>query len=343
MIMNIVTYLMSLVSIGGIVAYEWFMTGREDASLLFVLLFWTAVGQGIFALCTAVELGLGKWFLPIREKMLRFYPILFVFPACFLLMFRHVSVYPWHDTQPNRWLAPDFFMMRNIVALLLPFLFATIYSWVVVRKSKQTAFWAIMYIFSFVTCQSLLAFDWVMSFEHPWVSTLFGPYFFIESMYSGIALTALVGVLLYRRYGQKFESALRDTVTLLLGFAVFWGGLFFAQFLTIWYGNIPEEVIVIEKRLNDPILGKIIVAVLLCLLAIPFLTMLSRQNKIRLPPVILVSFAVFSGIILERFFFLRPVMTMLPNTIAIEWLILSLPFLTVIFGILREEGKANHA
>src|SRR4030067_2605156 len=90
-----------------------------------------------------------------------------------------------------------------------------------------------------------MAFDWVMSLMYPWISTLLGGYFFIDSLFGGCALSAILYVFLYGRR-QRIEepegrSDMKDLAILLFGFSLLWAGLFYSQFLVIWDGHIPEE------------------------------------------------------------------------------------------------------
>ncbi|MEI8314960.1 MAG: hypothetical protein WCG79_05860 [Verrucomicrobiota bacterium] len=92
--------------------------------------------------------------------------------------------------------------------------------------------------------KTLVAVDWVMSFDYPWVSTMLPAIYMIECLYAGLALA---GILCFFASGDyPIEPATGPSTIqprMLFGFALFWSGLTFAQYLTIWYGNIPEEVV----------------------------------------------------------------------------------------------------
>ena len=99
--------------------------------------------------------------------------------------------------------------------------------------------------------KTLVAVDWVMSFDYPWVSTMLPAIYMIECLYAGLALA---GILCFFASGDyPIEPATGPSTIqprMLFGFALFWSGLTFAQYLTIWYGNIPEEVVFFTRRFS---------------------------------------------------------------------------------------------
>jgi hypothetical protein len=96
----------------------------------------------------------------------------------------------------------------------------------------------------FCLATSFATFDWMMSLEPMWFSTMFGVYFFAGCVLSAHCAIA-AGTFLLQRNG-----AIRDEVTVehyhdlgkyIFGFVFFWTYISFSQFLLIWYANIPEE------------------------------------------------------------------------------------------------------
>lgn len=317
--------LMALSSLA-IIAVDMVLTPRQDASLLLALLFWSAVGQGVIALAAASDLSGGRWLGPVREFLMEYYPLLLMFPAAFLVLSRHLDIYPWLG-EPNHWLKPDFFMTRNVVVLLLPFVAAYFYIANARSKNKRLGLWAVLYLVAFVASQSFAAFDWAMTLEYPWINTLFGGYFFVEAFYGGIAFTAIMAAILSGRQPDKFSSAFKDTPIMLMGFALLWAGLFYSQYLVIWYGNIPEEVSFLEKRLAIPIIEYLGLYVLISLFLIPFILFISKRIKSSVPAVIAISVIVFSGLLLERFIILTPATTIQPIPFSILFILFAIPFI----------------
>lgn len=89
------------------------------------------------------------------------------------------------------------------------------------------------------------AFDWLMSLDPTWYSTIFGVYFFAGSFVAAIALLTLITVL--ARGANLFGSLVspdhyHNLGNFLLAFTVFWAYIGFSQFMLIWIANLPEEV-----------------------------------------------------------------------------------------------------
>jgi len=87
-------------------------------------------------------------------------------------------------------------------------------------------------------------FDWMMSLDYHWFSTMFGVYFFAGYIGASLALTTLILIALRRvgaLQGLITVEHFHDIGKLLFGFAVFWAYIGFSQYFLIWYGNLPEE------------------------------------------------------------------------------------------------------
>jgi hypothetical protein len=115
-----------------------------------------------------------------------------------------------------------------------------------------------------------------------------------------------------------------------------WAGLFFAQFLTIWYGNIPEEVGFIARRVSASPLRELCIAVLFLLFFFPFPALLSTRAKSNPYVVSAVSLSILSGILVERYVFLAPVVQLSPVALAIDFACLLLLFVAVVAKRSRE-------
>ncbi len=298
-------------------------------SLLPALLFWVAALQGAIALAAAAEVTGARWIKPLRTPLLDLTPLLLIFPVTFLILARRLSVYPWVE-HPTGWLNPTFFVVRNVLMLLITWFLAHRFAQASRRESAQKGTLAVVYILAFVANQSLIAFDRVMSFEYPWISTLFGAYFFVEALYIGIAITAVLASTLYLRGRGCSRDTLRDTATLLFGFALLWAGQFFAQYLVIWYGNIPEEVSFLSRRVLESPLKDLSVLVLGLLFFAPFVVLLSREARTQPWVVTATAFVVASGVFVERLVGLLPVVDLRPVVVALECLLLGAVFVLTI-------------
>ena len=112
----------------------------------------------------------------------------------------------------------------------------------------------------FLVTESMMSWDWIMSLDPHWFSTLFGWYVFAGMMVSAITTIALIAVYLKGKGYLEFvnDSHMHDLAKFMFGFSIFWTYLWFSQFMLIWYADIPEEVTYFATRFNDyklPFLG----------------------------------------------------------------------------------------
>lgn len=127
------------------------------------------------------------------------------------------------------------------------------------KNFKQTAGFLVFFIVS----ESIMSWDWIMSFDPHWFSTLFGWYVFASFFVSGITTIALVTIYLKSKGYLEFvnTSHIHDLAKFMFGISIFWTYLWFSQFMLIWYANIPEEVTYFITRIqlyNLPFFGAVV-------------------------------------------------------------------------------------
>ncbi len=120
-----------------------------------------------------------------------------------------------------------------------------------------------MFLVFFIVSESIMSWDWIMSVDPHWSSTLFGWYVFASFIVS--AVTTICLTTLYLKSKGYLEhvntSHIHDLAKFMFGFSVFWTYLWFSQFMLIWYSNIPEEVTYYVTRINDfnlPFFGAVV-------------------------------------------------------------------------------------
>jgi hypothetical protein len=116
------------------------------------------------------------------------------------------------------------------------------------RSINASALFLVLY----AVTSSMSAWDWVMSVDTHWFSTMFGWYVFASWWVSGIAAIALTAIFLKQAgYLRALSSNhLHDLGKLMFGFSIFWTYVWFAQFMLIWYANLPEEAVYYNQRLG---------------------------------------------------------------------------------------------
>ena len=312
----------------------------SDASVLPALLMVAAILQGLYALAAAAHLAEGKWILPARNTILSLHPLLLWLPIAFLAYSSNISIYGWTEHQ-TFWLSAPFFIARNMVMLLVTWALAFSFSRAALAGSEKAGVLAVLYAFAFVANQSFIAFDWVMTFDYPWISTLFGGYFFIEAMFLGWAALSFMAQKLTALGKAERSKTFMDVSTFIFGWSLLWAGQLFAQFLVIWYGNIPEEQLFLVRRIVDAPLRQMAILVPLFLFVIPFATLLSRAAKASNAVMTVIASLVFIGVFIERLLFIIPVADMNPLVVGLALIALGGPVAYTLWRGVNEEGEAT--
>lgn len=145
------------------------------------------------------------------------------------------------------------------------------------RMRAISAFGIIAYAFTF----SFASFDWLMSLDAHWYSTIFGVYIFSGSLVAIISFLVIV-LFFMRRQGilrnMTTTEHFHDLGKLLFAFTVFWAYIAFSQYFLIWYANIPEETIWFRNRWVGSWKG---VSLLLVMghFVLPFFILITRSAK----------------------------------------------------------------
>jgi hypothetical protein len=158
---------------------------------------------------------------------------------------------------------------------------------------------------------TILAVDLIMALEPDWFSTLFGAWYFMGQLFTTLALVAILGIVLRSHFklGRFLTLPVQnDAATLLIAFTLLSVDFFWSQYLTIWYGNLPEETmwLVARTAADAGILHQLSWATLATFFAIPFLALLFRKVKRSGPALTTVAVSVIVGIFGARFIEIAP-------------------------------------
>ncbi len=109
------------------------------------------------------------------------------------------------------------------------------------------------FIVFFMITESMMSWDWIMGIDPHWFSTLFGWYVLATLMVSALTVIAFVTIYLRSKGALPFvnDSHIHDLAKFMFGFSVFWTYLWFAQFMLIWYADMPEETTYFVQRFEE--------------------------------------------------------------------------------------------
>ena len=208
----------------------------------------------------------------ILMAMIPYLAVLFV-PIIVMLFWGSSALYGWNASandiensviaaKASFFLTKEFFTIRTIVYFAFWILTA---NWFF-RLSRQQdesgdtelslirQKWSGPLIMIFALAMSFAAFDWLMSIDADWYSTIFGVYVFAGSMMGFFGMMIVISMLL-QNAGKVQELVtvehFHDMGKFTFGFVMFWSYIAFSQLILIWYANIPEETYWYRVRLEN--------------------------------------------------------------------------------------------
>ncbi|MCK8481913.1 quinol:cytochrome C oxidoreductase [Psychroserpens algicola] len=167
----------------------------------------------------------------------------------------------------------------------------------------------------FLYTESMMSWDWIMSVDPHWFSTLFGWYVLAGMMVCGITVIAMITIYLKSKdlLPKVNDSHIHDLAKFMFGFSIFWTYLWFSQFMLIWYSNIPEEVTYFVTRFQDyqlPFLGMVAMN-----FVFPLLVLMNSDYK-RIP-----WFVIMAGIVILCGHYIDIFNMIMPATVGDQWYI----------------------
>jgi hypothetical protein len=167
----------------------------------------------------------------------------------------------------------------------------------------------------FAVTSSTSAWDWMMSLDVHWFSTMYGWYAF-SGMWISAMITIILFVLYLKRRGYLEavnESHIHDLGKWVFAVSFLWSYLWFMQFMLIWYTNIPEEIIYFKERMHDFGYMGLMWTVFFMNFAFPMVLLMSRDAKRNYFFLTFVGSIIFIGHWLDVF------MMVMPATVQGHW------------------------
>jgi len=248
------------------------------ANYLIVNYYFFSLAMGatfFFVIQVITQSGWSSAFKRVPEAMMTYIP----YAAAFflLLYFGMHDIYHWSHSEAvatdpviahkSPFLNIPFFFIRMIICFALWIVFTRILRKLSLKEDAydQSDTTGIMLLFgkselyskilAFILALtfSLTAFDWIMSIDVHWYSTIFAIKNLVAAFLHGVSILTLIVFILYKRgffpFLNKFH--IHDFSRYIFMLSIVWGYFWFAQFMIIWYGNIPEETIYYYVRWQD--------------------------------------------------------------------------------------------
>lgn len=310
-------FVASIVLAVGSVSVIWYAftdPTRAFTAMLTAGMFGVSLALGAAIVIATQGAAGATWWYPIQNVALLMTRTLVV-PAIVLgivFVFGLSALYPWARPdvveashllhEKAAWLNVPFFLARAIVVFLVWF-----GSLAALRARPRKPRMSIVFLILLAPTLSIASWDWMMSLEPEWFSTMYGVYLFSSAFLAGIAVVAML-CLLFEGTSllPELDGARRhDLGKLLFAFSAFWAYIWFCEAMLIWYSNIPEETTHFAARLSsgwtllfwlNPILSFVV----------PFVALMSVNAKKHRQTLFHVAAAVLVGRWLDAYLLVWP-------------------------------------
>jgi hypothetical protein len=305
--------------------------GRTWPNLLLDGFYIASLGVSALFFLAVQRVAGSRWSANLRRIPEAFLPVIPIAAVLLLLLYfgRH-TLFPWIDPHlfdhaPSnagkvRYLNPPWVFARMVFTVVV----WTFFAWLFRRTSLQQdsnpsqslvlhhrlSRYSVLFILAFALTFTLGAYDWLLSLDPQWSSTMFGFYEFAGTFVQGIAAITLAVVFLKERGPLAkvvSQHQLHDLGKMVFAFSIFWAYIWTCQYLLIWYGNIPDEVTHFVKRTNGPWLYFFALNFILNWL-IPFTVLLSIRAKCTPKLLKIICVTVLVGHWLDLYILIMPAM-----------------------------------
>jgi len=222
-----------------------------------------ALGASFFgALQYISQSGWSSGFIRIPQAIGSFVPVAGILLLPIFLFGLH-DLYHWahpgvteHDpliAHKSPYLNIPFFLIRYVIYFLVWTILYMVLRRFSLKEDQEVGlkyfhkseFYSKIYIFVLAITFSLATFDWIMSIDVHWFSTIFAVRNFVMGFYHGSVLILIIVILLNKAGYLPFlhKSHLKDFVKYVFMLGIVWAYTWFSQYILIWYANIPEETV----------------------------------------------------------------------------------------------------
>lgn len=319
-----------------------------------------AIGASFFmAIQYITHSGWSSMFKRIPEAISGYLPFAGILMLIFVLFGSH-STYHWtHDEVVQNdalllhkapYLNVPFFIIRFVVFIAVWIILTQILRRFSINEDKvggleyfhKSEFYSKVYIFVLALTFSLATFDWIMSIDTHWFSTIFAVKNFVSAFFHGSAIILLIVILLHKQgfFPKLNHDHLHDFSKYIFMLSIVWGYMWFSQYFLIWFSNIPEETIYYSTRL-DKEWKWVFLADISINCMFPFIFLILNRIAKNINALLIISIIVLIGMWFDLYLQVMPGVTGL-NTIGFIEIGSFLGFAGVfIFAVSRSLSKAN--
>ncbi len=326
--------------LGGVGAF--FNLEQFWQSYLLAYVFWLEITLGCLAIVMTHHLAGGRWGLVIRRLMetgamtlplmvLLFVPLLFGLDKLYLWtdpgkvaqseLLQHKSVY----------LNVPFFLTRTVIYFVVWLGLAYwLNRWsleqdrtagpaVAIRLRRLSALGLILYVLT----ATFAGYDWLMSLEPEWFSSIYGILFIVGQVLAALAFAVIMLAWSHRQAsvervaGSAWANHFNDLGNFILAFVMIWAYISFSQFLIIWSANLPEEAVWYYHRSQGG-WQWVGLALILFHFALPFFLLLSRRIKRQALLLVILAAFIFFMRWVDLFWLMVPAFH--PQGLHLHWL-----------------------
>ena len=317
-------------------------------ALLVNWLFFATISLAAAAFVAVQRITTARWSRPVVRMLEGFVAFLGPALLLLIIIFLgRAHIFPWArgaEPTPEKalWMRPSFLITRDLVLMAILVALSVRYVYLSVRLDvgvlpEGGAWWgkrvrermrkgfgderrelhtthskhgrlAVLLVLCFAFFSSVFAWDFSMSLDLHFQSTLYSWWFFMGGWLGMLMAWSLLVMWWRRHLGAEnllTEHHFHDLGKLCFAFTAFWGYLTFGQYLVIWYGNMGEETHWPRLRLIAPWLG-MTMAVVFLVFVIPFFGLLSRAAKVYLPTFFTFAAGSLAGLWMLRYLEVYP-------------------------------------
>ncbi len=307
------------------------------------------------ALCSVLHLVGAKWRYEIRQLAVALYAL---FPLAFvlliILLFGGEHTFPWLNTAADNhlpaWHNYTFLVARQVLGMLAVM---AIY-WVFIKRQAvserseqdqarfhQIACW-IPYVF--VLYGTMVAWDFEMTMIPSWHSAIYGMQHFVSNF--GMFLAFLVVWIYVLNMRNKLVRPVEDYVynyiaQMMFAFTLLWVYTFFAQYLTIWYANLPGEVDRVMAMQNGDY-SVLWWSIIVLKFIIPFTVLAMRVPRHSPPAILAVAVCIIVGTLFERYIWIAGVHDGKGDMPVLAFIVISAAVAAIGFTLVRRSLRHDH-